>query len=104
MNDNKEITKLRDAIVNGVMKQVDDVLLATILTSPEDEIVFPVEQNAKEIFIRDFYSVFFDYFLHTVFPGRVAEPGMVCRGPPGVGKVFGCILHFLLIYTTPLNC
>ena len=76
--------------MNGLVKQLGDTLCA------KDDVFFPVESNAKDIFVRDFYPVFFDYFLHTIFPGGENQPGMICLGPPGVGKVL-ISLHFINI-------
>jgi len=55
------------------------------------DFIFPVEENAKEIFLRDFYPIFWQCFLDSVINDATC-PGMVCRGPPGVGKVYDFVL------------
>lgn len=47
---------------------------------------FPVENNAKAIFVRHFYDLFFVHFRDQIIKNE-AEPGVIYRGPPGVGKV-----------------
>ena len=75
----EKITALRDAIMLGFVKETDDCLRGV-------NVIFPVEENAKDIFLREFYGTFLKYFLESVIPD-INCPGMVCRGPPGVGKV-----------------
>ena len=55
--DSNGITDLRDAIFNGSIQEVNNILVAK-------DAYFPVESAAKDIFVRDFYPVFFEYFLH----------------------------------------
>ncbi len=78
-NEKDKITALRDAIVIGLVKETDDCLRGV-------DVIFPVEDNAKDIFIRDFYGSFLKCFSESVLSDS-NFPGMVCRGPPGVGKV-----------------
>mmetsp|Transcript_17353 Transcript_17353/g.23843 ORF Transcript_17353/g.23843 Transcript_17353/m.23843 type:complete len:591 (-) Transcript_17353:232-2004(-) len=79
-----EITSLRDAIVGNLVLESDEYLEVVNAT-------FPVEANAKVIFQRDFFALFFNYFMNVVLP---TAPGMICRGPPGVGKSF-MAMYFL---------
>jgi hypothetical protein len=78
--DTDKINALRDAIMVGLVKETDDCLRGV-------DVVFPVEDNAKDIFVRDFYGTFWKCFLESVVPDSTC-PGMICRGPPGVGKVY----------------
>jgi len=55
---------------------------------------FPVEANAKVIFQRDFFALFFNYFMNVALRDA---PGMICRGPPGVGKVLPIFCFVLLM-------
>ena len=76
----EKVTKLRDAIAAGLVKEIAGDCLRG------EGVTFPVEDGATEIFIRDFYPIFFNYFLEEVISDS-ACPGIVARGPPGVGKV-----------------
>ena len=75
-----QVTALRDAIVSGLVEEVSGCVRAV------GGVLFPVEDQAHEIFVRDCYPIFFKYFEEKVFPDK-ACPGKICRGPPGVGKV-----------------
>jgi len=88
-----EITSLRDAIVGNLVLESDEYLEVVNAT-------FPVEANAKVIFQRDFFALFFNYFMNVVLrDGR----GMICRGPPGIGKVQQ-IVCFSLLVNTAVHC
>jgi len=76
----EDITKLRDAIRNGSVEEIENECI-------NGDFIFPVEENAKEIFLRDFYPIFWQCFLDSVINDATC-PGMVCRGPPGVGKSY----------------
>ena len=75
-----DITSLRNGILSGLVRIDADQLIAP------DGIVFPVENCAQIVFVREFYPIFYKYFKESVFPDTTF-PGMICRGPPGVGKV-----------------
>mmetsp|Transcript_26404 Transcript_26404/g.37749 ORF Transcript_26404/g.37749 Transcript_26404/m.37749 type:complete len:144 (-) Transcript_26404:1645-2076(-) len=88
-----EITSLRDAIVGNLVLESDEYLEVVNAT-------FPVEAIAKVIFLRDFFALFFNYFMNVVLrDGR----GMICRGPPGIGKVQQ-IVCFSLLVNTAVHC
>ena len=80
MKETADITALRDGILNGLVRIDGDQLIAP------DGIVFPVENSAQHVFVREFYPLFYKYFQERVVPDAT-YPGLICRGPPGVGKV-----------------
>eukprot|EP01033_Poteriospumella_lacustris_P010765 gene10765-7657_t len=84
--DKDKITALRDAIMVGSVQETEDCLRGV-------DVVFPVEDNATDIFVRDFYGTFWKCFMESVVPDSKC-PGMVCRGPPGVGKSY-MAMYFL---------
>ena len=51
IRDKEKITALRDAVIGGFVKEPDDCLRGV-------DVVFPVEDGAKDIFLRDFYNAF----------------------------------------------
>ncbi len=74
-----QLTVLRDAIVGGTVAEREDVLVV-------EGVSFPVAEDAKAIFVRDFYELFYIHFRDNVVNAK-GVPGIIYHGPPGVGKV-----------------
>lgn len=73
---------LRGAILNGAVKDEDGALQVKDMS-------FLVEES-KSVFVRFFYSTFYEFFAKSVVHND-KRPGIICLGPPGVGKVTNCI-------------
>jgi hypothetical protein len=76
--ENELLNTLRDAILDGTVTKNTDVLEAA------DGISFPVVVPTSVVFIRQFYITFYNHFHDIIMP---SGPGVIFRGPPGIGKV-----------------
>lgn len=61
------------------MREKDDALIS-------EDVPFPVASSATVIFVREFYDLFYTHFRDNIMQDAT-EPGVIFRGPPGVGKV-----------------
>eukprot|EP01032_Pedospumella_encystans_P007825 gene7825-9333_t len=74
-----ELEILRQSIWDGSTQYCEE---NQTITDAKRHVVFPVEKEARVIFVRPCYPVIFDHFTNTT------GPGLILKGPPGIGKSF----------------
>lgn len=74
------VTALRDFIISGRATETSDLLTV------EEGLSFPVSDKTTDVFVRDFYPLFYSHFRDTIMAGEEI-PGVIYHGPPGIGIV-----------------